>query len=135
MATTATAATGVGSNGQSAYENVQVAVRMRPINGKETAEKDTIIVKCDKKNSKIVVNKEFKSDSTAGIILGNQTLNKTKEWTLDRVFDETTNQAEIFESLVKPVVDEVLKGYSCTGEYIDTLCFLAAANGPPTGQR
>lgn len=114
MASTATSVAGGGSNGRSAYENVQVVVRMRPLNEKEAKEKDVVIVKCEGKD-KIVVNKEVKTDTT-GIILGSQTLNKTKEWTLDRVFDEKSTQEDIYKTVVDPVVSEVLNGYSCTGK-------------------
>ena len=38
---------------------------------------------------------------------------KTKRYTFDRVFDDKTTQIQLFDNAVAPVVDEVLRGYSC----------------------
>jgi hypothetical protein len=38
----------------------------------------------------------------------------SKTFTYDRAFDERTSQAALFAASVAPVVDEVLRGFSCT---------------------
>merc|ERR1719233_333280 len=37
-----------------------------------------------------------------------------EEYHFDRVFDQSTTQEMIFEEAVEPILDEVLKGYTCT---------------------
>jgi kinesin family protein 11 len=37
-----------------------------------------------------------------------------KNFTFDGTFDETTSQKDMYDNVVRPVVDEVLQGYNCT---------------------
>jgi kinesin family protein 11 len=37
-----------------------------------------------------------------------------RRFTFDRVYDDKTNQETVFDTAVAPVVEEVLRGYSCT---------------------
>jgi len=37
-----------------------------------------------------------------------------KSFTFDGVYDENSSQKQVYEGVVRPVVDEVLQGYNCT---------------------
>lgn len=39
---------------------------------------------------------------------------RTKEYVFDRICTEVTTQEQLFNSCVQPVVEEVMKGFSCT---------------------
>lgn len=39
---------------------------------------------------------------------------KDQTFAFDRVFDDTTSQADIYESTAKPLLDNVLDGYNAT---------------------
>jgi hypothetical protein len=38
----------------------------------------------------------------------------SKDYTFDKVFDMNSTQQEVFESVVRPVVEETLAGFNCT---------------------
>jgi kinesin family member 11 len=38
----------------------------------------------------------------------------SKSFSFDKVFGQYSTQAEVFTSMVAPVVDEVMEGYNCT---------------------
>ncbi len=91
------------SNGASSYENVQVVVRMRPMNTSERRAAQPAAVTC-----------VGSSQITLDMPVVTAAVPKRKEWSFDRVYDELASQAHVFDSAVAPVVDEVLRGYSCT---------------------
>lgn len=39
-----------------------------------------------------------------------------KEWTFDRVFDESSNSENVYQEVVSPIVSQALEGYN--GKYI-----------------
>ncbi|EGD77373.1 hypothetical protein PTSG_12732 [Salpingoeca rosetta] len=89
-----------GSSRKSAREcNIQVAVRCRPLNRKEQDENSPSIVECTPQLSKITV-KGLKYDS--------------KTFAYDHVFPPETSQVDVYETLVEPLLDEVLTGFNCT---------------------
>jgi kinesin family protein 11 len=91
------------SNGASSYENVQVVVRMRPMNSSERKASQPAAVTC-----------VGSSQITLDMPVVTAAVPKRKEWAFDRVYDEQATQEHLFETAVAPVVDEVLRGYSCT---------------------
>jgi kinesin family protein 11 len=76
--------------------NVKVAVRCRPsnINGQENQS----IINCDSENE----------------ILKIQTDKGPKHYAFDKVFGLDSTQKEIFDSIVRPIIDEILSGFNCT---------------------
>ncbi|KAL9898288.1 kinesin-like protein Klp61F [Glossina fuscipes fuscipes] len=74
-------------------QNVQVYVRIRPLNGREIIE----VVS----PKEIVVH--FPKESKL-----------TKTFTFDRTFGPESKQLEVYLSTVAPLIDEVLAGYNCT---------------------
>lgn len=78
-------------------DNIQVAIRIRPLNSKEVHESQG--KKC------LNVNKANKSISIS--INSN-----TKNFSFDYIGDEDTSQDEIFESIGKPIVNSCLCGYN-----------------------
>ena len=37
-----------------------------------------------------------------------------KEWTFDRVFDESSNSENVYQEVVSPIVSQALEGYNGT---------------------
>lgn len=82
--------------------NVQVAVRCRPLNAEERRAGQPSVITCESENKSIKV-----SYGPAG----KKTL---KAFNFDRVFGAYSTQEEVFEQVVRPIVDEALAGFNCT---------------------
>ena len=82
--------------------NVQVAVRCRPVNGEERKSGQPSVVTCDP---------EAKTIQLSYGPAGKKTL---KSFTFDKVFGMYSRQEEVFDSIVRPIVYEVLEGFNCT---------------------
>lgn len=88
--------------------NVQVVVRCRPQNDREKRDGETLI--CNSiDNSEVHVNignaqktGQLKSTSTK------------RTFTFDHVFNSVSEQADVYNAAVKPLVEEVLAGFNCT---------------------
>uniref|UniRef100_A0A914CNA4 Kinesin-like protein n=1 Tax=Acrobeloides nanus TaxID=290746 RepID=A0A914CNA4_9BILA len=80
-------------------KNVQVAVRVRPMNSGEIDAKGRPIVKVDYVAKSIGL-KEKSGVKTFG--------------PFDRVYGPETTQSELYKELVTPLVKEVMSGYNCT---------------------
>jgi kinesin family protein 11 len=93
---------GVAGAGGSKGTNVQVAVRCRPINGEEKRTNQPTIISCDSANKAVNVSYGPPGKKT----------NKT--YSFDRVFGMYSTQEEVFDGIVRPIVDEVLAGFNCT---------------------
>ena len=87
--------TGIGTN-------VQVAVRCRPLNQEEKRSNQPCVVLCESETKSVKL-----SYGPAG--------KKTqKTYAFDKVFGMYSTQDEVFESVVRPIVDEALAGFNCT---------------------
>jgi kinesin family member 11 len=86
----------------SAGTNVQVAVRCRPSNAEEKKTNQPTVITCDSENKSLKV-----SFGPAGKKI-------SKNYTFDKVFGMYSTQEEVFESIVRPIVDEALAGFNCT---------------------
>ncbi len=82
--------------------NVQVAVRCRPVNAEERKSGQPTVITCDQENKSIKV---------AYGPVGKKIM---KSFNFDKVFGMYSRQEEVFNSVVRPIVDETLAGFNCT---------------------
>ncbi|KAK7109010.1 hypothetical protein V1264_013129 [Littorina saxatilis] len=83
-------------------QNIQVAVRCRPINSTEKRQGSCSVVSCDADKREVFIKEK------QGIYP------HCKTFTFDHVFPPTSKQMDIYNAMVTPVVEEVLMGYNCT---------------------
>lgn len=82
--------------------NVNVCVRCRPLNDSEKKSGAGGTVKCDT------------AGATVTLTTGKGEKKTSKEFQFDRVFGAYSTQEEVFNTTVRPIVDEVLEGYNST---------------------
>ncbi len=82
--------------------NVQVAVRCRPLNAEEKKTNQPTVITCDAENKSIKV------------AYGPTGKKIMKNFTFDKVFGMYSRQEEVFETVVRPIVEETLAGFNCT---------------------
>lgn len=82
--------------------NVKVAVRCRPVNAEERKTSQATVVACESETKSIKVSYGPTGKKT------NKTFN------FDKVFGQYSTQEEVFESVVRPIVQECLEGFNCT---------------------
>ncbi|KAJ6303775.1 hypothetical protein OIU77_017618 [Salix suchowensis] len=82
--------------------NVEVILRCRPLNDDEKELKLPVVISCheDKGEVSVVQNTAYKQ------------IDKT--FSFDKVFGPTSQQKELFDEAISPIVNEVLEGYNCT---------------------
>ena len=80
-------------------ECVKVAIRVRPMNAREKAEKSTICVEVDEQNNTVSVTSQ-KSD--------------TKTFQFDYVYPMDTTQRRVYDEVAFPIVDSIFQGYNGT---------------------
>ncbi|XP_047128856.1 kinesin-like protein KIF11-B isoform X1 [Hydra vulgaris] len=85
-------------------QNIQVAVRCRPRNSQEIKAGSADVVDINNQTKEITVRQDMNYMDK-----GN---NKT--FSFDKVFGPKSKQIDIYQSMVCPVIDEVLQGYNCT---------------------
>ncbi len=88
--------------------NVQVAVRCRPINERERNAGERTIIQCEPARREIHFSPPAGRKAPAGSSGGKKT------FTYDHVFGPDASQGDVYNGVVKPIVDEVLEGYNCT---------------------
>jgi kinesin family protein 11 len=82
--------------------NVKVAVRCRPSNTEERKGNQPTVITCDSENKSLKLS------------IGPAGKKVSKDYTFDKVFGMYSTQQEVFESIVRPIVDETLAGFNCT---------------------
>mmetsp|Transcript_3037 Transcript_3037/g.3174 ORF Transcript_3037/g.3174 Transcript_3037/m.3174 type:complete len:1094 (-) Transcript_3037:19-3300(-) len=82
--------------------NVKVAVRCRPSNIEERKGSQPTVITCDSENKSLKLS------------VGPAGKKVSKDYTFDKVFGMYSTQQEVFESIVRPIVDETLAGFNCT---------------------
>lgn len=82
--------------------NVQVAVRCRPPNAEERKSNVPSVVTCEPETKQIKVS------------YGSGAKRQGKTFSFDRVFGQYSTQDQIFDSMVRPIIDETLAGFNCT---------------------
>lgn len=96
--------------------NVQVAVRCRPLNERERTHAERPILSCDEDRREVVFSgvpqtRKAPASSSSSMTSG---VNGKRTFTYDHVFDPHASQADVYDRLIQPIVDEVLQGYNCT---------------------
>lgn len=84
-------------------ENVRVAVRFRPPNKKE--EMNSAFLKIDSKQNSVYISQPDLHDKKEPVI---------QQFNFDFVFDHTTNQEQLFDSVARSAVEWVCEGYNST---------------------
>lgn len=104
MSTAAAAANDLNSttSGSNKGTNVQVVVRCRPLNGEERKSNQPCVAVCEP---------ESKSVKVAYGPMGKKI---QKSFNFDKVFGVYSRQEEVFDSVVRPIVEETLAGFNCT---------------------
>ncbi|PHH63317.1 hypothetical protein CDD81_6091 [Ophiocordyceps australis] len=82
--------------------NINVVVRCRGRNERETRDNSAVVVRTEGVKGKLV---ELSMGANA---LSNKT------YSFDRVYSPVADQNMVFDDTVKPILDEVLAGYNCT---------------------
>ncbi|XP_078429944.1 P-loop containing nucleoside triphosphate hydrolases superfamily protein [Wolffia australiana] len=82
--------------------NIQVILRCRPLSEEEKRLNTPVVISCN----------EHRREVSAVQSIANKTIDKT--FNFDRVFGPSSQQKDLFDSAISPVVNEVLEGYNCT---------------------
>lgn len=82
--------------------NVQVIVRCRPLSEDETRVHTPVVISCN----------ENRREVAAVQNIANKQIDRT--FLFDRVFGPTSQQKDLYDMAVSPIVYEVLEGYNCT---------------------
>ncbi|XP_068619569.1 kinesin-like protein Klp61F isoform X1 [Battus philenor] len=81
-------------------QNIQVFVRLRPLNQRERDIRSLGVVE-------VVNGREV-------VVRQSQQTSHTKRFTFDRAFGPYAKQVEVYQEVVSPLIEEVLAGYNCT---------------------
>lgn len=82
--------------------NVQVLLRCRPLSEEEIRVHTPVVITCN----------ENRREVSAVQNIANKQIDRT--FAFDKVFGPASQQKELFEQSVSPIVHEVLEGYNCT---------------------
>ncbi|KAL8508898.1 hypothetical protein ACS0TY_016196 [Phlomoides rotata] len=82
--------------------NVQVVLRCRPLNEDEIRARTPLLITCDENERRV----------TAAQNTANKQVDKT--FVFDKVFGPSSQQKDLYDDVVSPVISEVLEGYSWT---------------------
>ncbi|KAF5447057.1 hypothetical protein F2P56_032636 [Juglans regia] len=82
--------------------NVQVLVRCRPLSEEELRIHTPVVISCN----------ESRREVSAVQSIANKQIDRT--FAFDKVFGPTSQQKELYDQAVSPIVNEVLEGYNCT---------------------
>jgi len=92
-----------GNGKKKEKQNIAVYVRCRPFSEEEKRNGISKIVQCNQNDV------EMKERAT-----GSSGQHLTKKFNFDRVFAPSSDQIEVYQEVVAPVVKEALMGYNCT---------------------
>lgn len=80
-------------------QNIQVYVRVRPTNQRERSIRSMEVVN-------VTSNRE--------IVVQPMDSKMNKHFSFDRTFNTNSKQVEVYQTIVAPMIEEVLAGYNCT---------------------
>jgi kinesin family protein 11 len=82
--------------------HIRVAIRCRPLNEEEKKTNQSSVVSCDLESN------------TVKVLYGTAAKKLTRTLEFDKVFGMYSRQAEVYDSMVKPIVEEAIQGFNCT---------------------
>ncbi|EDV25164.1 Kinesin-like protein KIF3A [Trichoplax sp. H2] len=85
-------------------DNVQVAVRCRPLNEKEKNDRQAHVIKVNEANGTVTLNTEHSRTGDHG----------SKTFTFDTVFGSDSKQVDVYNQTARKIVESVLEGYNGT---------------------
>ena len=95
---------------EDAETNIQVVLRCRRRSDREIQENSPIIVSTTgAKSTELTIQTSAPSNS-----LGLVSMSAPRKYPFDAVFGPEADQAMIYQDVVSPMMDEILKGYNCT---------------------
>ncbi|KAL4220542.1 Kinesin-related protein 11 [Mactra antiquata] len=83
-------------------QHIQVAVRLRPFNQSEKKQCSYSVVDANHDKKEVTVKERLGINPT------------TKTFSFDHVFEQNGKQQQVYNSIVSPIIQEVLNGYNCT---------------------
>ena len=92
----------MSNQNNSSSENIKCVVRCRPLNEKEKGLGAKCITISPDSKVVFVENKDDKNQTNKG------------QYAMDRVFDETITQEELFKEIGEPILKNFIGGYNCT---------------------
>ena len=104
--------------------NLTVAVRVRPLNGKEEGRQSWATVEV--LDDHVIVNDP--DDKMGGIDYLRLDKTKTKHYRFDHAFGPLSTQQEVYEQTTKPLASKAIEGYNAC-------CFAYGASKPPPPPR
>lgn len=84
-------------------DNVQVAVRCRPLNPDEVGARHSVVVKVDGMRGTVTMTPANGSHRSGS---------KERTFTFDTVFGFDSQQVDVYNETARPIVDSVLEGYN-----------------------
>ncbi|XP_033757276.1 kinesin-like protein KIF11-A [Pecten maximus] len=83
-------------------QNIKVSLRCRPINSIEKKQGSFSVLECNGEKKEVIVKERLGINPN------------TKTFFFDNVFPPSSKQMDVYQSVVTPIIDEVLSGYNCT---------------------
>ena len=98
----------------SSSDNVQVAVRCRPLNPDEEKAGHSVVVRPDSVRGEITLVRPSRSShgQTQQAATAAVSADKERTFTFDSVFGFDSKQVDIYNETARPIVDSVLEGYN-----------------------
>lgn len=95
---------------QDSENNIQVVIRSRRRSEREINDSSPIIVQMDGAKSQDISIETSVPTSSLGVV----TLPPTRKYPFDVVFGPEASQELVYDTVVQPMLKEVLEGYNCT---------------------
>ena len=90
------------TEGAKGSDNVQVAVRCRPLSSDEQKAGHSVVVKVDSERGEVMLSPPSTKSE------------KQRTFVFDSVFDFDSQQLDVYNETARPIVDSVLEGYNGT---------------------